>query len=111
MGMCVWYAPRMEHFTPETCRAARGLLGWSQGDLAREAEVGLSTVRNIETRTINPKTGELIRPTRANLSAIRRALESAGVAFLDPDDGGPGVRLQRPSVTRVRRAEEMADAR
>lgn len=101
----------MEHFTPETCRAARGLIGWSQGDLARAAAVGLSTVRNFETKTINPKTGELIRPTRANLLAVRRALESAGVAFLDPGDGGLGVRLQMPSVTRPRRMEEMADAR
>lgn len=30
------------------CRAARGLLGWSQADLVREAGVSYSTVVNIE---------------------------------------------------------------
>lgn len=29
-----------------------------------------------------------------NLEAIQRTLESAGVEFLNPDNGGPGVRLK-----------------
>ena len=85
----------MESITPETCRAGRGLVGWSQEDLAREARVGLSTVRNFETRALSPRTGEPIRPTRANLAAMRTALETAGVVFLDPNGGGPGVRLRK----------------
>jgi len=32
--------------------------------------------------------------TRANEQAIRRALEEAGVEFIEPNGGGPGVRLR-----------------
>ena len=34
--------------------------------------------------------------TRANDQAIRRALEQAGVLFIDAEGGGPGVRLRAP---------------
>ena len=34
-------------------------------------------------------------PTAANELAIRRALESAGVEFIDENGGGPGVRLRK----------------
>jgi hypothetical protein len=34
--------------------------------------------------------------TRANDLAIRRALEQAGVEFIDAEKGGPGVRLRAP---------------
>jgi hypothetical protein len=34
--------------------------------------------------------------TRANDQAIRRALEQAGVEFIDAENGGPGVRLRAP---------------
>jgi hypothetical protein len=34
--------------------------------------------------------------TIANNLAIRRALESAGVEFIDENGGGPGVRLRKP---------------
>lgn len=83
----------MESFIPETCRAGRGLVGWSQEDLAREARVGLTTVRNFETKTISPKTSEPIRLTKANLAAMQRALEAAGVVFIPPNGGGAGVRF------------------
>jgi hypothetical protein len=33
--------------------------------------------------------------TTANDLAIRRALEAAGVEFIDENDGGPGVRLRK----------------
>jgi hypothetical protein len=33
--------------------------------------------------------------TAANDLAIRRALEAAGVEFIDEDGGGPGVRLRK----------------
>jgi hypothetical protein len=33
--------------------------------------------------------------TAANDLAVRRALEAAGVEFIDGDGGGPGVRLRQ----------------
>jgi hypothetical protein len=33
--------------------------------------------------------------TAANHLALRRALEAAGVEFIDENGGGPGVRLRR----------------
>jgi hypothetical protein len=33
--------------------------------------------------------------TTANDLAVRRALESAGVEFIDENGGGPGVRLRK----------------
>ena len=70
--------------TPAQCRAARALLDWTQGDLARSAEVGEVTLRQFEKGVSQPR--------RAILTALRRALEEAGVRFIDRG-GGPGVRL------------------
>ena len=69
-------------------RAARALLRWSAQELAKNAGVGVSTVQRIEG-------SEGVPPVSArNLQAIQRALEAAGVAFIDEDGGGPGVRLR-----------------
>jgi transcriptional regulator with XRE-family HTH domain len=73
--------------TPAQCRAARGLLGWSQQELAQRAKVGIVTVHQLETG--------ISQPRRATLEVIRRALESAGVDFIDENGGGPGVRLRK----------------
>lgn len=73
--------------TPEQCRGARGLLDWSQQELAERARVGIVTVRAVEAGTHEP------RP--ATLEVIRRAFESAGVEFIDENGGGPGVRLRK----------------
>jgi transcriptional regulator with XRE-family HTH domain len=70
------------------CRAARGLLGWSQQDLAKVARVGVVTVHQLENG--------LSQPRRATLEVIRRAFESAGIEFIDENGGGPGVRLRMP---------------
>lgn len=69
------------------CRAARGLLAWSQTRLATAAGIGLSTVRDLETERRAVSAGMAV--------AIRAALERAGVVFLDPNGGGPGVRLRK----------------
>jgi transcriptional regulator with XRE-family HTH domain len=58
---------------PAQCRAARGLVGWSQAELAEAAKVGVTTVRNFERGAT--------APTRATLDVMRRALEAAGVEF------------------------------
>jgi hypothetical protein len=38
----------------------------------------------------------ILRVTAANELAIKRALEAAGVEFIDENGGGPGVRLRKP---------------
>lgn len=73
--------------TPATCRAARGLLDWTQRQLAEAANVGLSTVRGFE--------GGSSSPVANNLAAMHAALESAGVLFIAENGGGPGVRLRK----------------
>jgi len=69
-------------------RAARALIRWSAQDLANASKVGVATIRRVETLE-----GEL-PVTAANQAAIRRALEAAGVEFIDQNGGGPGVRLR-----------------
>jgi transcriptional regulator with XRE-family HTH domain len=72
--------------TPEQCRAARGLLDWSQQRLADEAQVGIVTVRQLEAGVNQPR--------RATLIVVRQTLEAAGVEFIDENGGGVGVRLR-----------------
>jgi len=64
-------------------RAARALLKWSQRELADTSGVALSTVADFE----NDKR----EPWGDNLAAIRRALEDAGVEFIQAKKGGKGV--------------------
>jgi transcriptional regulator with XRE-family HTH domain len=73
--------------TAEQCRAARGLLDWSQAELADKAGVGIVTVRQFEAGDHEPR--------RATLDVIKRAFESAGVEFIDQNGGGPGLRLKK----------------
>jgi transcriptional regulator with XRE-family HTH domain len=76
----------LRSLTVEQSRAARGLLNWSQNQLADAANIGRATIRRFEAgrRT----------PIPNNLAAIRRALEDAGVEFISAKGGkGVGVRL------------------
>ena len=70
-------------------RAARALLRWSAEDLAQESAVGVTTIRRAEL------TEQETSMTAANDLAVRRALETAGVEFIDENGGGPGVRLRK----------------
>jgi hypothetical protein len=71
-------------------RAARALLRWSADDLARESALGLSTIKRAELADDGTSM------TTANNLAVRRALEAAGVIFIDENgDAGPGVRLRK----------------
>lgn len=69
---------------PAQSRAARALLNWSQTHLASQAQVSRATVTDFEA--------ERRTPHHHNLSAIRAALEAAGVEFANGD--APGVRLR-----------------
>ena len=73
--------------TPAQCRAARGLLDWSQQALANQAGVGIVTVRQVEAGVTEPR--------RATLVVLRQAFERGGIEFIDENGGGPGVRLRK----------------
>ena len=70
-------------------RAARALLRWSAEDLARESALGLNTIKRAELAEDETSL------TQANDLAVRRALEAAGVIFIDANGEGPGVRLRK----------------
>lgn len=70
-------------------RAGRALVRWTLDDLAKAAKIGLQTVRRAEASD-----GE-VKMLANNEAAIRAALESAGVEFIDENGGGPGVRLRK----------------
>jgi hypothetical protein len=77
--------------TSAQMRAARGLIRWSAEDLARETALSVTTIRRAELTQ-----GETSMTT-ANDLAVRRALEAAGVMFIDENGAaGPGVRLRKP---------------
>lgn len=74
---------------PEQSRAARAWLDWSQDDLAKKANVSLSTVRDFEK-------GRRM-PIANNLEAIGRALTAEGISFeMTPDGKASGIKYLRP---------------
>ena len=75
--------------TSAQIRAARALIRWSAEDLARASAVGLTTIRRAELAE------EATSLTAANDRSLRRALEDAGVEFIDENGGGAGVRMKK----------------
>lgn len=73
--------------TPEQSRAGRALLNWSQEKLSEQAGVARGTLADFET-------GKRV-PYDRTLDDIRRALEAAGVIFVEENSDGPGVRLRK----------------
>lgn len=71
-------------------RAGRALLRWTAAELAARASLGVNTIRRAEIADGDTSL------TTANDLAIRQALESAGVEFIDENGGGAGVRLKKP---------------
>jgi transcriptional regulator with XRE-family HTH domain len=80
----------------EQLRAARGLLGWSQSKLAHEAGLLLPTVKRVETA----KGANVSEEARYQL---QRALESAGIQFIEENGGGAGVRFRKGSFRTSRK--------
>ena len=73
----------------ELIRAARALLRWEQRDLEAASSVSLPTIKRLESKP---------GPMAAHLStvvALKKALESAGIEFIDENGGGLGVRLRK----------------
>ena len=73
--------------TAEQCRGARAMLGWSRQELARVAKVAVGTIVDFERKAR--------RPYDRTLLDIRRAFENAGIEFIESNNGGPGLRLNR----------------
>jgi DNA-binding XRE family transcriptional regulator len=73
--------------TPQQCRAARAWLDWSQEQLAKKANVALSTVRSFEKGDID------YEPIANNVEAIQKSLESGGIEFTSAALEAPGVRF------------------
>jgi hypothetical protein len=65
--------------------------------LAQESSIGVTTIRRAELADVETSM------TAANDLAVRRALEAAGVEFIDENGGGPGVRLRKPHQTAKRK--------
>jgi transcriptional regulator with XRE-family HTH domain len=66
---------------------ARAALNWSLADLSKASGVHRNTISNFET-------GKYGGSDEA-LTAIRAALEAAGIIFVEENGDGPGVRLRK----------------
>jgi hypothetical protein len=73
----------------ELVRAARALLRWEQRDLEAASSVSLPTIKRLESKP------GIMAAHPSTVLALRRALESAGIDFIDENGGGPGVRLRK----------------
>jgi hypothetical protein len=82
-------------------RAARALLRWSVEVLARQAFLGLNTIKRAEAKDGRTSL------TAANELAIRRAFAAAGVEFTNGDQ--PGLRLTRTAAVRANESVERSN--
>ena len=73
--------------SPDQCRAARALLNLEQSEVAKNAGIARATLIDFEK-------GQRL-PRSATVTAIRAALEAAGVQFIEENGGGAGVRLRK----------------
>ena len=64
------------------------MLRWTAQDLANASGVGVATIRRMEVDKGVPS-GQI-----RSLSAIKAALEAAGVEFIGTPENSPGVRLK-----------------
>ena len=64
-------------------------------DGGRHARVSVETIKRLERLD-----GPIVAVKVATIEAIRRALEAAGIEFIDPEEGkrGPGVALKWGTV-------------
>ncbi|CAH0351820.1 MULTISPECIES: XRE family transcriptional regulator [unclassified Sphingobium] len=81
--------------TSRQVRAARALLGWTQEMLADKALVALTALKRVESESGLP----VREDTRHQ---VVRALEAAGVVFLD-SDRGEGLMVVREALEKTRK--------
>ena len=73
--------------TGNQLKAARALVGMEQAQLATASEIHVNTIRRMEASGSGPIDGRA-----QSVQAVQRALERAGIEFLN--HGNPGVRLK-----------------
>ena len=78
--------------TAAQLRAARAALRWSAEALARNAGVGVQTVKRIDLQEGVPGS------RAATLLQLQRTLEAAGIEFIGTPDDGPGIRYRPPKA-------------
>lgn len=78
-------------------RAARGLISWSQGKLAKEAGLSINSVAKFEREEVNTTMGTLV--------SLMEALERAGIEFWNEKDGSYGV-IYRPNQHSMQDVDE-----
>lgn len=80
----------MDHssLTGRQIAAARALVGLSQVEVAARANISVPTLKRMEASE-GPASG-----MANNVVAVMRALEEAGVLFIEQNGNGPGVRLK-----------------
>ncbi|OBX17687.1 XRE family transcriptional regulator [Erythrobacter sp. QSSC1-22B] len=66
--------------TARQTRAARALLGWTQETLAEKALVSLTALKRLESAND-------LKVFETTLDQVRRALEGAGIVFLNSGQG------------------------
>ncbi|MEQ1943522.1 helix-turn-helix domain-containing protein [Mesorhizobium sp. VNQ89] len=89
MRLAISQARKVNVISGSQIRAARALLGLTQNDLVERSGVSFATIQRMETIG----TG---RSSVANLDAVQKALEKAGVQFIPENGGGAGVRMTKP---------------
>ena len=67
-------------------RMARAAVGWGVRELAEKAGITANTVTRIENGA---------DAKQSTIERLQRALEAAGVEFINENGGGPGVRLRK----------------
>ncbi len=83
--------------TIEQCRGARGLLGWTQQDLADASGLSKTAINNFEKGHSDIKA--------ESLRAIRMAFESAEIEFLEHD----GLRKKTENIRTLKGPTSMGD--
>ena len=85
----VKYIPSSIIFAAKS-RAARGLLNWSQGELAERAGVSKQSVTRIEAGTMDPRF--------STMTALYQAIRSAGVEMAEDVDGIVQLSISREKL-------------
>jgi DNA-binding XRE family transcriptional regulator len=72
--------------TKEQCKGARAMLDLTREQLAAMSEISHRTIVDFERGARQPH--------KSTLTLLKSALEAAGIEFIDPNGGGPGLRLR-----------------